>query len=444
VRSRSGRRSRDDRSRSARRAPKKRGQSLQPSVSDCSQDEVSEEEVSEYTSASYETESSEGVEVDAAAKKVKEQKKQGKDDIVHFDWVEGMCLNSRFRVTKLLGDGTFGRVLLAHDTKKDRQVAIKVIRNIDKYVRNAKREGEILQDIRNAGSVKAARCVRMLGTFWHQMPGADNFYCLSFEPLGSSLYDLLKQNRFRGMWVQDIQKIAHQCLEALAFLHDDLSLTHTDLKLENVLFVSTEPHRKATFPREAAYLQAHKSQQGKPPVQYCRPYSTQIKLIDFGNATYDLDHHSSIINTRQYRAPEVIFAMGWNERSDLWSVGCILMELYTGELLFRTHESLEHLALMEQAIDRFPPIMLAAASDARKLDFLHQERGEWRLHWPEKASSTTSEKHVQSQQSLHSMVDHKHRSLADFVASLLIQDPARRPSAAAALAHPFLFEKYKD
>ena len=43
-----------------------------------------------------------------------------------------------------------------------------------------------------------------------------------------------------------------------------------------------------------------------------------------------------MINTRQYRAPEVILGMSWSMESDIWSLGCILMELYNGELLFQT------------------------------------------------------------------------------------------------------------
>lgn len=38
--------------------------------------------------------------------------------------------------------------------------------------------------------------------------------------------------------------------------------------------------------------------------------------------------------------------IGWDMASDMWSLGCILMELYTGDVLFRTHEHLEHLAMM--------------------------------------------------------------------------------------------------
>ena len=59
-------------------------------------------------------------------------------------------------------------------------------------------------------------------------------------------------------------------------------------------------------------------------------------VIDFGGATFENQHKSSIINTRQYRAPEVVLDCGWDTASDMWSVGCILMEMYTGELLFAT------------------------------------------------------------------------------------------------------------
>jgi hypothetical protein len=39
----------------------------------------------------------------------------------------------------------------------------------------------------------------------------------------------------------------------------------------------------------------------------------------------------------------------WNEKSDIWSIACILAELYTGELFFPTHDNEEHLALIEKA-----------------------------------------------------------------------------------------------
>ena len=102
-------------------------------------------------------------------------------------------------------------------------------------------------------------------------------------------------------------------------------------------------------------------------------------MIDFGGATFDSDHHSSIINTRQYRAPEVILGIlhkkritseccEWNNKSDLWSIGCILVELYSGDLLFPTHESYEHLAMIEK-ISGHTPYWMAKRTEAFQSNF---------------------------------------------------------------------------
>lgn len=48
----------------------------------------------------------------------------------------------------------------------------------------------------------------------------------------------------------------------------------------------------------------------------------------------------------------------WNEKSDIWSLACILVELYTGELLFPVHEDLEHLAIIEKIIGPLSPWMI--------------------------------------------------------------------------------------
>jgi dual-specificity kinase/CDC-like kinase len=62
----------------------------------------------------------------------------------------------------------------------------------------------------------------------------------------------------------------------------------------------------------------------------------KYKVIDFGGATYDDEKKSTIINTRQYRGPEVILELGWSYPSDVWSVGCMIFELFDGDLLFAT------------------------------------------------------------------------------------------------------------
>ena len=64
-------------------------------------------------------------------------------------------------------------------------------------------------------------------------------------------------------------------------------------------------------------------------------------------ATWDHEHHSSLINTRQYRAPEVmILNREWDQKSDLWGIACVIIEIYSGRLLFDTHSTYEHLAMI--------------------------------------------------------------------------------------------------
>eukprot|EP00928_Gymnodinium_smaydae_P089605 TRINITY_DN73546_c0_g1_i1.p1 TRINITY_DN73546_c0_g1~~TRINITY_DN73546_c0_g1_i1.p1 ORF type:complete len:531 (+),score=95.62 TRINITY_DN73546_c0_g1_i1:115-1707(+) len=382
------------------------------------------------------------------SKKRKGSDESNEDEIVHFEWQKGAVLNSRYEVVKLLGDGTFGRVVLAKDRSGNgREMAIKVIRDVKRYIENARIEADILKDIRKDDrDGTKSRSAIMYDTFMHA-----RHFCLVFEAHGSSLYDFVKENDFRGFWMMDIQSFAQQSLEALAFLHGKLKLTHTDLKPENILLESVEPPRPSRFPREENWLErkrrSRSSSRERGNSQYLRPVSSRIRLIDFGNATYEDEHHSSIINTRQYRGPEVVLSLGWNERSDIWSLGCILMELYTGELLFGTHENAEHLALMERVLAPLPPKMLAEASKAVRSEFLTyaHHASEWRLNWPAIASTSSSERHVQEQGKLSDLLaTSEHRSFADFVGHLLTADPAIRPSAEAALQHSFFSKTFSD
>lgn len=349
-------------------------------------------------------------------------------------------------MTALLGDGTFGRVLLADDDLAAQQkppgppeVAIKVIRDVKRYMENAKIEADILKDIRKADTSNSSRCALMSDVFVHE----EKYFCMVFEPLGLSLYEFIKANNFRGFWMDDIQSFTKQMLEGLGFLHSRLSMTHTDLKPENILLVTRKPAHPSEFPREGHNVNGKRSPQGRSS-GYTRPVSNEIKIIDFGNATYEDEHHSSIINTRQYRGPEVILGLGWDEKSDLWSLGCILMELYSGELLFGTHENLEHMALMERTCGALPTSMLSNASSQVKEQYLTHDHGGWRLRWPEGASSSSSERHVRQQKTLHELVMHHHSSFADFCGDLLRPVSGQRPSAMQAQSHPYLTMRFKD
>lgn len=371
-------------------------------------------------------------------------KESKEDEIIHYDWAAGQVLNARYRLESLSGDGTFGRVCLATDLVDRREVAIKIIRDVRRYQENAKVEAKILAEVAREDHRGKYHCCLMFDTFTHD----SRFFCLVFEPLGSSLYDVIKKNHFRGLWLSDVQKVAKQSLKALKFLHGRLQLTHTDLKAENILFVERGAGIVSYFPREDFWeASTGNNARGHP---YYRPTRADIKLIDFGNATFANEHHSSIINTRQYRGPEVVMELGWDHKSDIWSIGCILMELYTGELLFGTHDNLEHLALMEKILRaRLPQDMLLRTTSEVRRNYLRWKNphhgGELELNWPGGASCS-SESHVAMQKKLPELVRRRRvdEQLMDFVQKLLEFRPSNRPSAEGALSHDFLSLKIDD
>jgi dual-specificity kinase len=171
--------------------------------------------------------------------------KSNDDEIIHFSWHEGILLKNRYRVQKLLGDGTFGRVLGCQDEREWKNVAIKVIRDVERYIENAKIEAGILKAIANIDPKGInSRSAIMSDAFMHE-----SHYCLVMESCGTSLYEFLKDNEFRGFYMQDIQSFAQQSLQALAYLKKELKMTHTDLKPENILLECTFPARPAQFPR---------------------------------------------------------------------------------------------------------------------------------------------------------------------------------------------------
>lgn len=187
--------------------------------------------------------------------------------------------------------------------------------------------------------------------------------CIAFEMLGLSVFDFLKDNNYEPYPMDNVRHISYQLVYAVKFLHDN-KLTHTDLKPENILFVNSE--FTSTFNARKVNIDESSTQ-----LESCnrigffclqnreirKVKSTDIRLIDFGSATFDHEHHSTIVSTRHYRAPEVILELGWSQPCDVWSIGCIMFELYLGITLFQTHDNREHLAMMERILGSIPTKM---------------------------------------------------------------------------------------
>lgn len=139
-------------------------------------------------------------------------------------------------------------------------------------------------------------------------------------------------------------------LEAVEYLHR-INLCHTDLKPENVLCTVPDYKKVSVRPQDRFGRRV--------------PTSSSITVIDFGSATFEDQHHSSIVSTRHYRAPEIILGLGWSYPCDIWSLGCIFLELLTGDALYSTHDNHEHLVMIERTCGRFPGAMLKRAEELR-------------------------------------------------------------------------------
>lgn len=205
-----------------------------------------------------------------------------------------------------------------------------------------------------------------------------------------------------------------------------LQLIHTDLKPENILLVSSD------------YVRLPDSKDGS--ISRKLPKSSAIKLIGFGSTTYHYQDRNYIVSTRHYRAPKVILGHGWNYPCDIWSVGCILVELCSGETLFQTHENLEHLAMMERVLGPLPRHMPERADQHAEK---YVSRG--RLNWPEGATTSESIRAVLKLPRLQNLVmqhvDHSAGDLIDLLKHLLAYEPSSRWAAQEALSHHF-FTRY--
>ena len=124
-------------------------------------------------------------------------------------------------------------------------------------------------------------------------------------------------------------------------------------------------------------------------------------------------------------------------------MGCILVELLTGDALFQTHENLEHLAMMEAVVGPMPAVMAATAAAGPGTATLFK-RGK-RLNWPEGAEGKRSLRAVDKIRPLRDHLEaHGDDSLrphldtlVDLIGRLMEWEPAKRCTAAEALQHPF-------
>uniref|UniRef100_A0A673M617 non-specific serine/threonine protein kinase n=1 Tax=Sinocyclocheilus rhinocerous TaxID=307959 RepID=A0A673M617_9TELE len=212
---------------------------------------------------------------------------------------ELLCsLKNTYEVLDFLGRGTFGQVVKCWKRGTNEIVAVKILKNHPSYARQGQIEVGILARL-SSENADEHNLVRAFECFQHR-----SHTCLVFEMLEQNLYDFLKQNKFSPLPLKVIRPILQQVATALKKLKG-MGLIHADLKPENIMLVD--------------------------PVR--QPY--RVKVIDFGSASHvSKAVCSTYLQSRYYRAPEIILGLPFWEAIDMWSLGCVIAELFLGWPLY--------------------------------------------------------------------------------------------------------------
>jgi len=169
-----------------------------------------------------------------------------------------------------------------------------------------------------------------------------------------NLYEFIKKTDFKGLSMRLIRRFAIQILQALKFFRQH-GIIHCDLKPENILLK--------------------------------RPNKSNIKVIDLGSSCFEHEKIYSYIQSRFYRAPEIMLGISYTTAIDMWSFGCILAELFTGIPLFPAECEEEQLSLIMETLS-LPPKYILDMSTRRQLFFdsrgnpLIQENSRGCIHFP--------------------------------------------------------------
>jgi len=340
-----------------------------------------------------------------------ERDKTGFEESKEFPIRMNSVIGARYQILEYLGSAAFSRAVQCVDLETNKMVCMKIIKNDKDFLDQSLDEIKLLKYINVNGDVDEHCVLRLYDYFYHK-----EHLIIVTELLRDNLYEFSKFNREMGdepyFTLGRLQKIAYQVLCALAYVHS-LRLIHCDLKPENILI---------------------------------RSYSRcEVKVIDFGSSCFVDDHLSSYVQSRSYRAPEVMLGLPYDQKIDLWSLGCILAELWTGYVLFQNDSVQSLLARILGIVGEFPYHLMTRG---RYVPQYFTQDGQL---YQEIDGPACNEKGrrlhllVPKKTSLRQRMRAQSEEYLDFLGKLLEVDPAKRPTAAEALQHPWLQQgRYSD
>lgn len=196
----------------------------------------------------------------------------------------GDAIYYRYEIIEHIGRGAFGNVYKAKDHKRNLYVALKIIKQNHRFHKYAKIETDIYDIMYNSKEPYSSNVIKLYKSFPYK-----NDVFLVFQLHGVNMLNYYKSNNITD---DDMKSFSYQIASGLDFIHSH-KIIHMDLKPENILI-----------------------------------QEKKIKIIDLGSAFIKKPRLiKSYVQTRYYRAPEVIYELNLNTSMDIWSLGCILYEL---------------------------------------------------------------------------------------------------------------------
>ncbi|KAF9514477.1 hypothetical protein BS47DRAFT_873226 [Hydnum rufescens UP504] len=298
----------------------------------------------------------------------------------------------RYEIIDVLGKGSFGQVLHCRDHCTGQSVAIKIIRNRRRFHHQALVEIKILDNLRKWDPEEKHHVIKMVEHFYFR-----EHLCIVMELLSINLYELIKANGFAGFSTVLIRRFTTQMLSSLALMRHH-RVVHCDLKPENVLLR--------------------------------HPAKSGLKVIDFGSSCFEHEKVYTYIQSRFYRSPEVILGMNYHMAIDMWSLGCILAELYTGYPIFPGENEQEQLSCIMEVLG-VPDKDLISRSSRKNLFFD-------RTGAPRPVVNSRGRRRRPGTKTLEQVLRCDEEHFVDFVAKCLHWDPERRLKPQNAMRHPFI------
>ncbi|KAM9672368.1 dual specificity tyrosine-phosphorylation-regulated kinase 4 [Trichechus inunguis] len=300
----------------------------------------------------------------------------------------------RYEVLEMIGKGSFGQVAKCLDHKNNELVALKIIRNKKRFHHQALVELKILEALRRKDKDNTYNVVHMKDFFYFR-----NHLCITFELLGINLYELMKNNSFQGFSLSIVRRFTLSVLKCLQMLYVE-KIIHCDLKPENIVLY----------------------QKGQ----------VSVKVIDFGSSCYEHQKVYTYIQSRFYRSPEVILGHPYNMAIDMWSLGCIMAELYTGYPLFPGENEVEQLACIMEVLG-LPPAHFIQTASRRQIFF--DSKG-----FPKNITNNRGKKRYPDSKDLMMVLKTYDTSFLDFLRRCLVWEPSLRMTPGQALKHAWIHE----